>query len=101
MIAAGILGMFLLQSAMNAGRLIAAQPGITLSDPVVSVLWGVLVFGEQVRGGWYLAAAAACAAVLSAAVLLLARSPLLSGDAPAPRGGLCYEGSHLLPHGGR
>ena len=52
MIATGVLGMFLLQSAMNAGRLLAAQPGLTLSDPIVSVLWGVLVFGERVRTGW-------------------------------------------------
>src|SRR5436190_1471340 len=47
MIAAGVLGMFLVQFAFNAGRLIAAQPGLTLSDPVVSILWGVLVFHEQ------------------------------------------------------
>ena len=39
MIAAGVLGMFLVQFAFNAGRLIAAQPGLTLSDPVVSILW--------------------------------------------------------------
>lgn len=55
MIAAGVLGVFLVQSAMNAGRLIAAQPGLTLSDPIVSILWGVLVFGERVRDGWHAA----------------------------------------------
>lgn len=33
MIATGVLGMFLLQSAMNAGRLLAAQPGLTLVRP--------------------------------------------------------------------
>jgi drug/metabolite transporter (DMT)-like permease len=82
MIVAGMLGMFLLQSAMNAGRLIAAQPGLTLSDPIVSVLWGVLVFHERVRGGWYIAAAVACAVALAAAVLVLARSPLLAEDSP-------------------
>jgi drug/metabolite transporter (DMT)-like permease len=96
MIASGVLAMFLLQSAMNAGRLIAAQPGLTLSDPLVSVLWGVMVFHERVRGGWYIPAAAACAVALAAAVLVLARSPLLAegskrqraprqaGPAPAP-----------------
>lgn len=82
MIVAGLLAMFLLQSAMNAGRLIAAQPGLTLSDPIVSVLWGVLVFHEQVREDWYIAAAVACAAALAAAVLVLARSPLLAEDSP-------------------
>ena len=80
MIAAGALGMFLVQSAMNAGRLIAAQPGLTLSDPIVSILWGVLVFGERVRGGWYIALAVVSGLVMAAAVVTLARSPLLSGD---------------------
>jgi drug/metabolite transporter (DMT)-like permease len=81
MIAAGVGGMFLVQSAMNAGRLLAAQPGLTLSDPVVSILWGVLVFREQVRGGFYMAAAALSGLVMAAAVVYLARSPLLSGPA--------------------
>lgn len=81
MIATGVLGMFLLQSAMNAGRLLAAQPGLTLSDPIVSVLWGVLVFGERVRTGWSDVLAGVSALVLAAAVLVLIRSPLLSGEA--------------------
>ena len=79
MIAAGVAGMFLVQSALNAGRLVAAQPGLTLTDPVVSVLWGVLVFHERVRAGWFLALAAAGALLVAGAVLVLARSPLLSG----------------------
>ena len=78
MIAAGMLGMFLLQSAMNAGRLIAAQPGLTLSDPIVSILWGVFVFSEHVRGGWYVALAVIGGLVMAAAVVVLARSPLRS-----------------------
>ena len=81
MIAAGVLGMFLVQSALNAGRLIAAQPGLTLSDPVVSILWGVLVFREQIRGGWFIAPAVVSGLVMAAAVVTLARSPLLSGQA--------------------
>ena len=80
MIAAGVLGMFLLQSAMNAGRLIAAQPGLTLSDPIVSILWGVFVFSERVRGGWYVALAVIGGLVMAAAVVVLARSPLLSSE---------------------
>ncbi|HEX9041545.1 MAG TPA: hypothetical protein VF838_11020 [Trebonia sp.] len=45
--------MFLTQAALNAGQLIAAQPGLTRSDPLISVLWGVLAFHEQVREGWF------------------------------------------------
>ena len=80
MIATGLLGMFLTQSAMNAGQLVATQPGITLSDPVISVLWGILAFGETVRGGWYAGLAGVCALVTAGAVMALARSPLLSGS---------------------
>jgi drug/metabolite transporter (DMT)-like permease len=79
MIASGCFAMFLAQSAMNAGRLVAAQPGLTLTDPIVSVLWGVLVFGERVRGGWFIALALVCGLIMASAVVVLAHSPLLSG----------------------
>ena len=80
MIVAGVGAMFLVQSAMNAGRLVAAQPGLTLTDPVVSILWGVLVFHENVRTGWYLVLMVAGGLAVAGAVLLLARSPLLSDE---------------------
>jgi drug/metabolite transporter (DMT)-like permease len=83
MVAAGVLGMFLAQSALNAGPLIAAQPGLTLSDPLISVLWGVLVFHEQVRQGWYILGEVFCAGVIVAGVVMLARSPLLATDGAA------------------
>ena len=54
----GVLGIILVQAALHAGRLVAAQPGITLMDPLVSTLWGVLVFNEQTRTGIYLGIAA-------------------------------------------
>ena len=84
MVAVGLLGMFLIQSAPNAGGLIAtqpAQPGLTLADPVISVLWGVFALHEEVRGGWYILLEVAAAAILGAAVLTLARSPLLADAA--------------------
>jgi drug/metabolite transporter (DMT)-like permease len=80
MIVAGAGAMFLVQSAMNAGRLVAAQPGLTLTDPIVSILWGVFVFREQVRTGWYLALMVAGGLVIVGAVIVLARSPLLSAE---------------------
>ncbi len=81
MVATGLLGMFLVQSALNAGRLIAAQPGLTLSDPIVSILWGVLAFHEGVSGGTLSLLCAAFSTVLmAAAVVVLARSPVLSDD---------------------
>jgi drug/metabolite transporter (DMT)-like permease len=81
MVATGVLGIFLVQSALNAGRLIAAQPGLTLSDPIVSILWGVLAFHEKVRGGTLnLLLAALSTVLMAAAVVALARSPVLADD---------------------
>lgn len=40
---------FLLQKALQAGRLVASQPALTLSNPVVSVVFGVAVFDEHLR----------------------------------------------------
>lgn len=80
MIVAGAGAMFLLQSAMHAGRLLATQPGLTIADPVVSILWGVLVFRENVRGGWFILLAVVSAAAAGTAIVTLSRSPLLSGE---------------------
>ena len=76
--------MFLVQSALNAGGLLAAQPGLTLSDPVVSILWGVMAFHEQLRGGLFIVLAVISGLTLAAAVVVLARSPLLSGESGEP-----------------
>lgn len=81
MVATGVFGIFLVQSALNAGRLIAAQPGLTLSDPIVSILWGVLAFHEKVSTDPVnLLLAALSTVLMAAAVVALARSPVLSGD---------------------
>ncbi|WP_263983522.1 DMT family transporter [Streptomyces spinosus] len=79
MIAAGACAMFLLQSAMHAGPLLAAQPGLTMADPVIAILWGTLIFEENVRGGPFIALAVLSAAAAATAVMVLSRSPLLSG----------------------
>ncbi|PZH04841.1 hypothetical protein C1I97_19115 [Streptomyces sp. NTH33] len=81
MIAAGACAMFLLQSAMQAGRLLVTQPGLTMADPVVAILWGTLVFQESVRGGLFILVAVLAAAAAAAAVMVLSRSPLLAGEA--------------------
>ena len=96
MIAAGILGMFLVQSALNAGRLLAAQPGLTLSDPVVSILWGVMAFREQLRGGPFIVLAVFSGLILAAAVVVLARSPLLSDE--SGQSGAQDRGAGAEPH---
>ncbi len=80
---AGLLGTWLLENAYHAGRLAAAQPGITLMDPLVATLWGVLAFGEQVSTWPLLGLAALPLLLLGAGVFLLSRSPVLSSTAGA------------------
>jgi drug/metabolite transporter (DMT)-like permease len=73
----GITGVVLMQWALHLGPLLAAQPGFTLMDPLVSIFWGVLVYHEVTRTGPWLIPAALCGAGLAFGVGLLARSPLL------------------------
>lgn len=86
MIAAGVLALFLLQSAMNSGRLLAAQPGVTLADPIVAIVWGILAFGESTRSGIYLLLAVFAGLLLVGAVVVLSRSPLLSDEMGSDEG---------------
>ncbi len=74
----------LLQHALRAGRLVAAQPGITLANPLLAAVWGIVVFHEQVRTGSWLLVAAAGAALLVCGAVLLSRSSLLVGRLEAP-----------------
>lgn len=71
---AGIASVILIQAALHAGTLVAAQPGITLLDPLVSLLWGTIVLGESTRTGPILLLAAFGALCIVAGVLLLVRS---------------------------
>lgn len=78
---AGVTAGWLVQNAYHAGRLAASQPGITLADPAVSTAWGIVVFGEQVRGGLLLALALVPLIALVGSVFLLGRSPVLQSTA--------------------
>ena len=71
---AGLASTWLLQNAYHAGTLAAAQPGITLADPVVATLWGAAAFGEQVRQGWVLLLAVMPLVAMTAGVLAMSRS---------------------------
>ena len=78
--AAGVVSLFLWQNALQAGTLIAAQPAITLSDPILSTVIGVMVFGEHVRLGGWVALEVVGALLIAGASVELARSPLISGE---------------------
>lgn len=81
MVATGALAMFLLQNALQAGRLAASQPGLSIADPVVATIWGLALFGETARTGLFLLPEIIGIALIVSGVLLLTRSPLLSDEA--------------------
>lgn len=76
-VTAGVASTWLLENAYQAGPLTVSQPGITLIDPVISSLWGVLVFGEQVSQGAILALTPLPLIAVAAGVLMLSRSQVL------------------------
>jgi drug/metabolite transporter (DMT)-like permease len=96
----GILGIVLMQWALHLGPLLAAQPGFTLMDPLVSIFWGVLVYHEVTRQGLWLIPAAIAGGAICFGVVLLARSPLLVAinehDVAAERAAARGENPDLL-----
>lgn len=82
--AAGVGALFLLQNALQAGTLVAVQPCLTLGDALISVLYGVTLFGEQLRTGWWLLPELLALVLITAGCVELARSPLASGNATPP-----------------
>ncbi len=76
-------GFLLLQNALAAGNLVASQPGMTLANPTVAMVWGIVIFGEQVRGAGWTVGAIAAGGLIVAATILLARSPLLDAGSEA------------------
>jgi drug/metabolite transporter (DMT)-like permease len=88
MASAGLSAMFLMQNALQAGPLIAAQPGITLLDPFVAILWGVFAFHEHINRGPLLLVATFGGALMILGAFILSRSPVLekrSGQRPTRR----------------
>jgi drug/metabolite transporter (DMT)-like permease len=79
---AGMTGVLLMQWALQSGPLVAAQPGFTLMDPLVSILWGVLVYDETTRTGGWLVLATIGGIALGVGVVLLARSPAARSSLP-------------------
>ncbi|MCX5143796.1 MULTISPECIES: DMT family transporter [unclassified Streptomyces] len=82
--AAGVGALFLLQNALQAGTLVAVQPCLTLGDALISVLYGVTLFGEGLRTGWWLLPELLALGLIAVGCVELARSPLASGNATAP-----------------
>lgn len=85
MVATGVTSFFLVQNALQAGSLVAAQPPISSLDPLSSIAYGLLLFGEHLRGGPWLAPALLGAIVIVFGSVALSRSPCaVLGESPRP-----------------
>lgn len=79
-ILAGAFAVWLHQNAVAAAQLVVAQPGVTLVDPYVSILWGAAVFSEPMRSGFWVVLALLAGAGLTASAIVLAKSSQTDED---------------------
>src|SRR5580704_1924400 len=78
----GAAAFFLASNAFQAGSLASSQPGLTVVDPLVASLLGVILFGERLdHHPLILAGEVLALGLLIASVVLLSRSPLVHEDA--------------------
>jgi hypothetical protein len=80
--AAGVGALFLLQNALQAGSLVASQPMLTVGDALISISYGVTLFSEQLRAGWWLLPQVVALALIVYGCVQIAKSPLAAEAAP-------------------
>ena len=73
---AGVGSLFLLQNALQAGSLVASQPMLTVGDALISIAFGVTLFSESVRVGWWLIPEIIALAAIVFGCVQIAKSPL-------------------------
>ena len=83
--AAGVGALFLLQNALQAGTLVASQPMLTVGDALISIGYGVTLFSEELRAGWWLLPQLIALAAIILGCVQIAKSPLAAENAGLPR----------------
>ncbi len=84
--AAGLAGLFLAQNAFLAGPITASQASLVIVDPLASIIIGVGLFGDNLRGGiGALALDAFALALMSLGLVVLCHSPLIVNTSPEDR----------------
>ena len=79
----GLGTVFLLQNALHAGPITASRTTLVTLNPLLSIVIGVSLFGDVLRGGpLWIPLEVASLAVLVAGVVVLTRSPLVAGADP-------------------
>jgi drug/metabolite transporter (DMT)-like permease len=80
LLAAGIVGLWLMQNAFSAGPLHASLPTIAAGEPVAGIALGIVVFGDRIQvSPGMLAIEAGGIAALIVGVVLVARSSAFGG----------------------
>lgn len=80
-IVAGLAGLVLTQNSFHAGPITASQSTLIIVDPIVSIVIGIGLFGDQLRGGvGALALDALGLTVMSVGLFVLCQSPLIAGE---------------------
>jgi len=74
--AAGVGSLFLLQNALQAGSLVASQPMLTVGDALISISYGVTLYSEVLRTGWWLVPQIIALAAIIVGCVQIAKSPL-------------------------
>ena len=74
--AAGVGALFLLQNALQAGSLVASQPMLTVGDALISISYGVTLYSEQLRVGWWLVPEVFALGAIILGCVQIAKSPL-------------------------
>ena len=73
---AGVGSLFLLQNALQAGSLVASQPMLTVGDALISISYGVTLYSEVLRVGWWLVPEIVALAAIIVGTIQIAKSPL-------------------------
>jgi hypothetical protein len=79
---AGVGALFLLQNALQAGSLVASQPMLTVGDALISISYGVTLFNEELRTGWWLVPQVVCLILIVTGAVQTAKSPLAAEATP-------------------
>ncbi len=80
-VVAGLAGLVLTQDAFHAGPITASQATLTIVDPIVSIVIGVGLFDDELRGGkGALSFDAVALLVMCTGLFVLTQSPLIAGS---------------------
>jgi drug/metabolite transporter (DMT)-like permease len=85
-IVGGLAGLVFTQEAFHAGPITASQATLTIVDPIVSIVIGVGLFGDELRGGaGAFALDAVSLAMMCVGLFVLSESPLIVGSVSQER----------------